>query len=209
LTNESYMNNHSFKTKEICEKDLVTRLVNNDKEAFSELYANYKDRLIFFAMKIVKSRDIAEDIFQDVFSFIWQYRHFINPEHSFSSYLYTIVKNKALNKLREVENEKNMMEAILSESIDYNNVTSHNILYNELREIIEKAINHLTPRQKEIFQMSRKELMSHQEIANKLNISLYTVQEHTTLALKSIRSYLIKNSGEFSSLILVFLCLNL
>ncbi|MDD4799555.1 MAG: hypothetical protein PHD28_00805, partial [Proteiniphilum sp.] len=60
------MSNHPFETHDIREKNLVLRLVNNDEEAFSELYASYKDRLIYFAMRFVKSREFAEDIFHDV-----------------------------------------------------------------------------------------------------------------------------------------------
>ncbi|MDD4416446.1 MAG: RNA polymerase sigma-70 factor, partial [Proteiniphilum sp.] len=64
--------NHQPDTQDIHEKALVLRLVNNDEEAFSELYASYKDRLIYFAMRFIKSREFAEDIFHDVFSVIWQ-----------------------------------------------------------------------------------------------------------------------------------------
>ena len=90
------MNNCPSDTQDIHGKALVFRLVNNDKEAFSELYASYKDRLIYFAMRFVKSREFAEDIFRDVFSVIWQSRHFINPECSFSSYVYTMVKKQGV-----------------------------------------------------------------------------------------------------------------
>ncbi|MDD2246849.1 MAG: RNA polymerase sigma-70 factor [Proteiniphilum sp.] len=201
--------NHQPDTQDIHEKALVLRLVNNDEEAFSELYASYKDRLIYFAMRFIKSREFAEDIFHDVFSVIWQSRHFINPEYSFSSYVYTMVKNRVLNMLRGIESEKRVMQAILSQAIDYNDDTSRNVLYNELNEIIEKAINRLTPRQKEIFRMSREEHMSHREIAQKLNLSIYTVQEHTTQALKSIRGFLAKYPESLADLFLILVCLNI
>ncbi|WP_286850329.1 MULTISPECIES: RNA polymerase sigma-70 factor [unclassified Proteiniphilum] len=203
------MDNHQSDAHDVRERALVFRLVNNDEEAFSELYASYKDRLIYFAMRFVKSREFAEDIFHDVFLVIWQSRHFINPEYSFSSYVYTMVKNRVLNMLRGIESEKRVMQAILSQAIDYNDDTSRNVLYNELNEIIEKAINRLTPRQKEIFRMSREEHMSHREIAQKLNLSIYTVQEHITQALKSIRCFLAKYPGSMADLLLILICLNI
>lgn len=203
------MSNHPFETHDIREKNLVLRLVNNDEEAFSELYASYKERLIYFAMRFVKSREFAEDIFQDVFSVIWQSRHFINPDNSFSSYVYTMVKNRVLNMLRGIACEKKVLQAILSEAIDYNDETSRHMQYNELNEIIEKAVNRLTPRQREIFRMSREEHLSHREIAQQLNLSNNTVQEHITLALKSIRSYLAKYPGSFADLLLILICLKI
>lgn len=72
------------------ERELVLRLIDGDEDAFCELYAAYKNRLLYFAMKFVKSREFAEDIFQDAFTVVWQSRRFINPDASFSSYLFYI-----------------------------------------------------------------------------------------------------------------------
>ena len=66
------------------ERELVLRLIDGDEEAFCELYAAYKNRLLYFALKFVKSREFAEDIFQDAFTVVWQTRRFINPETSLS-----------------------------------------------------------------------------------------------------------------------------
>jgi len=203
------MNNHPFEKQDIREKKLVLRLVNSDEEAFSELYASYKERLIYFAMRFVKSREFAEDIFQDVFSVIWQSRHFINPDNSFSSYVYTMLRNRVLNMLRNQEYEKKVLQIILSEAIDYNDETNQQIQYNELSEMVEKAVNRLTPRQREIFRMSREEHLSHREIAQQLNLSSYTVQEHITQALRSIRSFLAKYPGSTADLLLILICLKI
>lgn len=74
------------------EKEIVERLVRGDKDAFCELYAGYKRTVIHFCMRIVKSGEMAEDIFQDTFVVIWQSHRFINPELPFSAYLFTIRK---------------------------------------------------------------------------------------------------------------------
>ena len=90
------------------EKELVLRLIDGDENAFCELYAEYKNRLIYFAMIFVKSPEFAEDIFQDVFTVIWQSRQMLDPEKSFSSYLYTIVRNRVLNLIRNIEREERL-----------------------------------------------------------------------------------------------------
>lgn len=70
------------------------------------LFVNFmlpiKNRLIYFAMRFLKSREYAEDVFQDAFAVVWQTRRFINPDTSFSSYLYTIVRNRILNQFAVV-----------------------------------------------------------------------------------------------------------
>lgn len=194
---------------DVHEKGLVNRLINGDEEAFCELYADYKDRLVYFAMKFVKSREFAEDIFQDVFAAVWQSRRLIDPEQSFSSYLYTLIRNRVLNLIRNIRQEEKIKNHILAQSIDYDEETGRKILFDNLKVIIEKSLEALSPRQREIFRMSREEEMSHKEIAEKLNLSVYTVQEHISLSLKTIRTFLSGYPKELSGLLLLMICLNI
>jgi RNA polymerase sigma-70 factor len=191
------------------ERSLILRLIGGDEDAFCELYATYKNRLIYFAMRFLKSREYAEDVFQDAFTVVWQSRRFINPDASFSSYLYTIMRNRILNQLRNVANEEKLKESILSQALDYTEDTKREVMLNDLKSLISHALQQLTPRQREIFEMSREAQLSHKEIADKLGISVNTVQEHISTSLKLIRTYLIKYSGsEYVDLLLLLICLN-
>ena len=185
------------------------RLIEGDEDAFCELYAAYKNRLIYFAMRFLKSREYAEDIFQDAFAVVWQGRRFINPDASFSAYLYTIVRNRILNQLRDLSNQDKLREQILSQAVNYTNETKDEIIANDLRQFISRALQQLTPRQREIFQMSRERQMSHREIAEVLGISVNTVQESISISLRTLRTYLEKNSIVGADLILLLVCLNL
>lgn len=191
------------------ERSLILRLIEGDEDAFCELYATYKNRLIYFAMRFLKSRKYAEDVFQDAFTVVWQSRRFINPDASFSSYLYTIMRNRILNQLRNAANEEKLKESILSQALDYTEDTKREVMLNDLKSLISHALQQLTPRQREIFEMSREAQLSHKEIADKLGISVNTVQEHISTSLKLIRTYLIKYSGsEYVDLLLLLICLN-
>ena len=191
------------------ERSLVLRLIEGDEDAFCELYAAYKNRLIYFAMRFLKSREYAEDIFQDAFAVVWQGRRFINPDASFSAYLYTIVRNRILNQLRDLSNQDKLREQTLSQAVNYTNETKDEIIANDLRQFISRALQQLTPRQREIFQMSRERQMSHREIAEVLGISVNTVQESISISLRTLRTYLEKNSIVSADLILLLVCLNL
>lgn len=191
------------------ERSLVLRLIEGDEDAFCELYAAYKNRLIYFAMRFLKSREYAEDIFQDAFAVVWQGRRFINPDASFSAYLYTIIRNRILNQLRDLSNQDKLREQILSQAVNYTNETKDEIIANDLRQFISRALQQLTPRQREIFQMSRERQMSHREIAEVLGISVNTVQESISISLRTLRTYLEKNSIVSADLILLLVCLNL
>ena len=191
------------------EHALVLRLIEGDEDAFCELYAAYKNRLIYFAMRFLKSREYAEDIFQDAFTVVWQSCRFINPDASFSAYLYTIVRNRILNQLRDLSNRDKLCEQILSRAVDYTNETKDTILANDLRQLISRALQQLTPRQREIFGMSRERQMSHREIAQALGISVNTVQESISISLRTLRTYLEKHSVGGAELVLLLICLNL
>ena len=92
------------------ERELVLKLINDDENAFCELYSIYRNRLIYFVMRYLKSRDFAEDIFQDTFTIVWQSRKFINLDSSFSAYLYTIMRNRILNMLRDLEYQEQLKD---------------------------------------------------------------------------------------------------
>lgn len=191
------------------ERQLIVRLINNDEAAFCELYALYKNRLMYFAMKFLKSSNFAEDVFQDAFAAVWQNRRFLHPESPFAPYIYTIVKNRILNLLAGIDQEQQLKNTILSGSVDISNNTEDSILDADLNQLLDKALQSLTLRQRRIFDMSRKEMKSHQEIADELNISVYTVQQHISASLKVIRAYLVKYAGTYTNLLLLLFCLNI
>ncbi|MDR2627621.1 MAG: RNA polymerase sigma-70 factor [Dysgonamonadaceae bacterium] len=189
------------------EKDLVVRLIQDDESAFCELYAMYKDRLLYFAMKYLKSGEFAEDVYQDAFAAIWQTRRFINPDMPFSTYLYSIVRNRILNMMRNMDAERGLKDFILSQAVNHTEDTSDKLAESDLRKILSKAMSKLTDRQREIFYMSRNREMSYNEIAKALNISPYTVQKHMSSALKTLQDYLHKHYDVYSGLILILYCL--
>ena len=162
------------------ERRLVADLLEGDESAFCELYALYKDRLMWFSLKFLKSRDMAEDVFQDAFASIWQNRRFLNPNVPFGPYV----------------------DKIRSASLDSTNETEDSVLDTDLNALLDKALETLTPQQKRVFDMSRKDMKSHKEIADSLGISVYTVQQHISTALKVIRAFLAKYAETYMKLLL-------
>lgn len=187
------------------EKELIIRLTEGDKEAFCELYNLYREQLIFFAFKFLKSSTYTEDIVQDTFANIWLGRKFIQVDVPFSTYLYTIVKNRVLNQLRSLERQHILEDHVRMHAIDYTEDTQNKVLSQDLKEVIQKAFEALSPRQQEIFRLSREGHMSYKEIVDNLGISVNTVHEHITSCLYTIRRYLIKYCEVKSDVFLVFL----
>ena len=162
-----------------------------------------------FAMTFLKSKEFAEDIYQDAFASVWQNRRFLNPESPFAPYIYTIVKNRILNVLAGIDKEQQLKNKILSAAVEITNDTEEAILDADLNGLLEKALMNLTTQQRRIFDMSRKEMKSHKEIADELGISVYTIQQHISASLKIIRIYLAKYAGTYTDLLLLLFCLNI
>jgi RNA polymerase sigma-70 factor (ECF subfamily) len=190
------------------EKELVVRLTRDDESAFCELYAQYKNRLFYFAMQYLKSAAFAEDVYQDAFAAVWQTRRFIDPELPFSTYLYTIVRNRILNLLRNMDTESNLKNHILSQALDYTEETQDTINENDLTELLAQAMSELTGKQRTVFEMSRNQGLSQKEIAAQLDISVTTVKSHLSAALKTLQEYIRKHYDASSGLILILFCLN-
>lgn len=191
------------------DKYLVTLLTQNDESAFCELYVRYKDKLHYFCLYLLKSKEEANDIVQEIFIRIWESRSFINPDLSFSSFLYTMARNRIMNYFRDMDIDIKVKEIIASQKITTEETAESQIIYTEYQEILRTAIEQLPTQRQRIFNMSRIENMSHKEIAAELNISVNTVQEHISEALKFIKIYFNKNADLTMSLLLpLFILLN-
>lgn len=191
------------------EQILVQKLIDNDEEAFCELYARYKSRLIYFAFKFLKSEPAAEDIFQDTFTVIWQSRKFLDPQKSFSSYVFTILKNRVLNELKKYVYEHNVKNHILEQAVDYHEGTMESVIKKDFETILQESLNLLPVRQRQVFEMSRKNNFTYREIGETLGISVYTVQEHISNAIQTMRRHLKKYAGDLTDIILLLLILNI
>lgn len=191
------------------ERALVLRLIAGDEEAFCELYADYKNRLIYFAMRFIRNREYAEDIFQDAFATVWQTRRSIDPEQPFGNYLYTIVKNRMMNELRTREQQEKWKEQMKEEAKHTTDETRESILLHDLQQRIDAAIQQLTARQRQIFTLSREKQLTHREIAQQLGISVNTVQESISTSLHSLRRYLENSETRHVDIFLLLACLNL
>ena len=171
-------------------KELVKRLKNGDLRAFDELYKMYSSKLLYFTLGYVRSNEDAEDIVQEVFLTIWRKHKKIKEEHSFNSYLFTITFNAIKKYFRKKGIEKKHLELFLkTKNTSINNVTSK-VEYDDLANQVEKIIDAFPDRRKEIFRLSRESHLSNQEIAEKLNITKKTVENHITTSLKVLRERL-------------------
>ncbi len=169
------------------ERELLLRLMQDDEAAFHELYLLYRKAIFSTVYGFIRSKELAEDTYQDTFTIIWQNRKSLNPDTSFSSFIYTIVRNKVFDYLRSISKYERLPECFLSQTADENADIVEGLKATELQNLLDEELKKLNKHQRCVFNMSREQNLSYVEIANHLGISIYRVNYLLSGALKSIR----------------------
>lgn len=180
------------------EISLFEGIKNGDEKSFEILFHKYYKFLCQYAAKIINDDSAAEEIVQDFFVKIWEKRETLNIETSVKNYLFRSVKNLCINYIQHNKTKYNYAKKVISE-IENNFSDDDSFPETELSQKIEESINSLPEKRKEIFRLSRQEGLKYQEIAEKLNISIKTVETQMSLAIKTLRDKL-KNYSSFFSI---------
>ncbi len=168
--------------------ELQARVARGDESAFTQLYLHFGKKLILFGVSLVRSKEIAEELVEDVFVRLWSNRQSITSIENITVYLYVAVKNKALNKLSQKANE------LIAAPFDYLDTTLDEfaadpydlMITSEMMNRMHQVIETLPPRCKMIFKLIREDGLRYKEVAEILNISVNTIDAQMAIAVKRI-----------------------
>jgi RNA polymerase sigma-70 factor (ECF subfamily) len=175
--------------KDLTTDDKLIRLLRKgDMVAFDTIYQRYSNKLYFFVLRYIKLKEDVEEIVQEVFIKIWESRKNIDTHLTFESFIFTIAYNTTISLLRKRISEQKYLEKLRSiQQITSADYIINEIQFKELNAKMLVLLEQLTPRQREIYQLSRESGLSHDEIAEKLDISSNTVKNHLVKALALIK----------------------
>jgi RNA polymerase sigma-70 factor (ECF subfamily) len=169
--------------------DLTTRLRSDDKTVLKEVFETHYGAVCAAIHRFAGDRGVTEDLAQQVFIRFWEKRHQIEISTSPGAYLHRMAVNEALAWLRSKKNQ--LPEEITPATPFTPEVDGEKVLlHNELQEQIHQAIDNLPPRCRSVFQLSRFEEKSYQEIAEEMEISVKTVEHQMGKALRVLREQL-------------------
>ena len=173
------------------EKNIIQSLKQGDEHAFELLFKMYFKKLCLYANNYLHHKDDSENIVKDSFVKIWERRADLPIDSSLAGYLYTTVRNHAINHLQR-ERRKNAFlknarkdfeqeyEAFLSSIEDY---PIANLILQDINTQIRKVVNTLPPQCREVFILSRFEMLSHEEISERTGITVPTIKTQIVRAL--------------------------
>jgi len=165
-------------------------LKEGDITAFEMFFKTYYQPLCNYAYTFIQDRDEAEEIVQSAFLSVWEKRDTLDIKTSLKSYLYTMVRNTSLNVIKhEKIKQKYVGEAMAIEDRSHEGVAQA-VLSSELEDRIQMAMEVLPEQCRLVFKLSRFEELKYAEIAEQLDISIKTVENHMGKALKIMREQL-------------------
>ncbi len=172
------------------EKILLRQLATGNERAFEKLFHIWKDKLYFFILRIVNTPENAEDIVQEIFTKLWQDRDKLIQIEHFSAYLFQMAKNQAISGMRRMAHETLILSELKKNATVAGLPVDETFLQKQLQEKLQEIVNNLPSRQNEVYTLSREQGLKQDEIARRLGISISTVQNHMTEALRTIRRQL-------------------
>lgn len=173
----------------LTEKELVESLTNGDKCAFEQLCHNYKVRIYGNLFKMTKSAAVSEELLQDLFIKIWSGKDKLDPELSFKSYLFKIAENLVYDFFRRAARDRKMEAYLMSVAVPENSPIEQHLYYKEGNHVLNKAIEQLPPKRKQVYILCKIEGKSYEEVSNLLGVSISTVNEHIVKASQVVRKY--------------------
>ena len=171
------------------EKELLTQVTQSDEKAFSMLYQRYFGKVYAMSLSYLSDAMQAKDVVQEVFARIWLKRSQLLTVECFEAWIITITRNLLIKELR-----KQFPPGWTPEEVDYSD-PHHKLSYQELEEMLAEAIENLSVRQKQVYQLNRESGFTHKEIATQLGISVDMSREHLSKAMHHIRAYIVERYG--------------
>ena len=195
----------------VLEKEIISKLRRGDTKVYEQLFQDNYRPLVLYAKKFVMDTEVARDLVQDVFIYIWDKRQKLTIDKSLSSYLFRAVHNASINYLKKESTKENYVRQFLINLNERSYKTSSSedahelIVHDELLESIESVVETLPDQCKTIFKMSRFRGMRNKEIAEVYSISPRTVETQLYRALKVLKENIKPNLAVTASLILIII----
>jgi RNA polymerase sigma-70 factor (family 1) len=183
------------------DRELLQLVANGNKGAFKQLFDLYKLKLFTFVLQMTHSRVDAEEIVQDIFARLWESRAGLASVDHPAKYIYTIARNKTLNHLTKLARDRRLLQQLWVNVSQQENPSEELLHARECQQLIGKAISELSLQRQTIFELSREQGLSHEEIANRLGLSKSRVKNIIVEILKHIRDYLAHYSPLIAAMI--------
>ncbi len=160
-----------------------------NEKIFQEIFNTYYEPLCRFSLNRLENQEEAEELVQDVFVKLWIKREELLIQQSLKAYLYRMVQNRIINRSEHNKIRKIHQQHVLSNQHE-NSVSENDFHEEELNNLAAMAVESMPEKRRQVYELSRKKGLKYSEIAEKMGISIKTVEVHLSKALDHMRVYL-------------------
>lgn len=172
----------------LSDRQIIEKIALKDEDAFRTLLDRYEYKVYSFSRKLIKEKQVAEEITQDIFIQIWQNADKIIDVESLSGWLFRSTKNKSINMLRQ-------QLARFERETHYANAQDKHVhpdqaeQHSQQQQLLENFLTLLPDKARRVFELKIQEGLSNDEIARRLNISAHTVKNHLTFCYQKLKMH--------------------
>ncbi|WP_421940094.1 RNA polymerase sigma factor [Pedobacter sp.] len=171
----------------ISDGELFLLIKEDDEKAYAEIFKRYAEILLRHAFRLLANKEEANDVIQDVFMTLWQKRAEIEIKTALSSYLYSAIRNRIFDHLSHQKIAVRYAESISAFMIEGYNITDDVVRERELAHLIQREIDALPSRMREVFLLNKKEGLSYSQIADQMGITSETAKQQVYKAVKILK----------------------
>ncbi len=171
------------------EYDLLRLLGTGNEYAFTRIFDHYRKPIYSVALKFLKSPVLAEEIVQDVFLKVWHKREEMAQVKRLDAYLFIMARNFIFHRLKKIAYEAADEMSVLEQQSSTDD-TEYLVRQHQCQQLLQEAIDRLPAQQRQVYQFAKQDGLSHELIAQKMQLSKHTVKKHMAMALRMIRKHL-------------------
>lgn len=190
------------------EPQLLQRAAEGSREAYAMLYKHYLPKLYKYLYDITRSKEDSEEILQDVFLKLWEKKEDLGDIKTLSGYLFGIARNKLMNRYDHQKVQRKAIDYFAQHKEEIRSTTEDLYIYRQYNEVVQRAINALPPKRRQVFEMSTQQELSHDEIARELKISKSMVKKQLYAANNYVKEYLQLHAGLTATIAVVGLVIH-
>jgi RNA polymerase sigma-70 factor (family 1) len=166
---------------------LIALLKQGDETAFTAIYDRYSMLIFYRVNQMLRDTEASKDLVQDLFITVWSKSELIRDDANLAGYLYIAARNKVFKLIQKGKLRNDYLNSLAKYATETSTATLDQLDERELARVIDQEIAQLPPKMKEVFELSRKENLSHLQIAHQLGISDKTVKKQINKALKVLK----------------------
>ncbi|MES2826671.1 MAG: RNA polymerase sigma-70 factor [Bacteroidota bacterium] len=179
---------------------LLQHAAAGDRDAYAKLYQFYLPKLYQYLYGIIRSKEDTEEILQDIFLKLWENKESLSEIKNLNSYLFKIARNRLMNLYDHQKVRRKAIDYIGRDGEAAGDNAEDGLIYRQYKEIVQRALEQLPPKRRQVFEMSTQQELSHEQIAEALQISKSMVKKQLTAANRHVKEYLHIHAGISASI---------